>query len=389
MGWDVRRRSVQPGSPRWSAAQATEPKDASSIEARPLAVLARNPEFIGIAKTHGLEFDDSWVPGTESAAGNLLEIHGPAEAPLLSPVTFHVRSQGWQRLAYKLSGPESDLPHVGSVVAAPINEFRAFFSSAESVGATCRIEVRATGAAGSAHGAREFRIAASIVPDLVDAYEVALYATNLAYFVGSPTIASRAGQAAVVALNRIRGALNNNLETGTLQALRQGCHFALRGLEVEVAAQRMRIIDKDYHVPQDIHGDSKHAHHAAEEELYALHNAGLGLVGQRTLDDLDPMFPVLGYTNRAAFKRRVDPPLEDVLAAPTDFVRGYLKLLSHSSRVNVEQMEVAGPAREEHYDLVNGLYTAGWAYWITDSCIALTDLGRNELDELLKADKTP
>lgn len=358
-------------------------KDASSIEARRLGQLADNESFLSIAAAHGLAFEDHWTPGTSTLSPGLLEIHGPADVPLLAPVSFEIVSQGWENLQFAIKGAESELAQSGKVSIGAIDRILAFFGKVNDLNAACEIEVIGSDGHDSIRRSLSFHVAPSEEADLVDAFELVLDVLGTVYGMGSPTRQLRAASACELGLRRIKGSLGDHLDALVAAPLQRGLHQASICLAIERQSAGVRLYEPDYTTPSDDHEVSKHARYWAEEERATLRALGFGLVDGRPFEELHAMYPLLGQGDRASFRRYIDPPLKELLREPSDFARGFINLLLDSPYVNVESTDFTGSVRVELFDLVNALYTAGWVTWVGVNTLALTAIGRAQAAKLV------
>lgn len=364
------------------------PQDASSIEARPIRLLADDASFVQLMTEYGIDIEAGWAPGVHEATGqNRFELHAPSSINLLAPAVFHIRTEGWEQVFHSFHGVNSVINQAGSVDAAPLVDVHGFFADAKQVGATGRLDVEGVASDGQSQVVEhEFRLLAPAAADIAAAFEMAVWTLERARAGGPPSNNLRAARSCRLAVARLEAALALMPQSEVVVRASSGIAGIKTCLAIETSLAEQRLRDADVAVSAEDRHDSKYAYHRAYAAREYLREIGFGQVRPWRDDELDAQMPLLGFADQNAFASYMQPDVEHVLSSSTGFARGFIELLLGSDSVNVKAPDytTAQPAvQAELYDLVNGLIGQGWARWMSGFDLALTQVGRQALSRLV------
>jgi hypothetical protein len=357
------------------------PQDATSIEARPLAPLMQDEAFEPVLTEAGVALERRWAPrSTDHASRSRLELHGPTRVPLLSPVRFHVRVDGWTSVHHVFAGVRSGLPARDAVEITPLVEVPFIAIDPRDVGRSGTLIVDATGEKlDDERTEHAFTIDEPDDADLAFAFETAIELLETVRGGGSPSAGLRAAELCAVALDRLRAAAEIARSSRVAAIIVSGVSGASESLAVERSRWRNRLADQDAEPSTEAREMSKYAFHRAYVAREELRRRGAAApAARRSAQERSAATALLGFHDPKALKEHLHPSLETLLADPRPFTQGFIRMML-AGDVNLRHADFVTAAPEvqaQTYDLVNALITEGWARWVEGFDLTLTQLGR-------------
>lgn len=355
-----------------------------SIEARPVAPLWRDEDFVRVMREQGVELDIDWMRSGNRAQTRRLEVHGPTEVPLFTVTDFQVRSDRWDRLIWRLGGTGDTTPHERSPVR-PIEWLTVAPNDASQLGSQGQllVEGSSTSDDDTVVAVHPFTVTAPSPTSIAALYECAMWLLDKARAGGPPPQNLRAALLGKRAADLLSEALPVAVASPVLDLAAQGLPALHESLARAKSFAQRRISDPQATASAEYREDDKYVYHRAYGPRRALAEQSMG-----TFDREDPFWSqtlrVLGHDGIEGVDAYLRPRPRDMRPERGSFEALLMQLLLEDNVVDVG----SGDFQYVHgrlNDVVNSLIDEGLATWEHGSTrLRPTAVGRLWLRDTLR-----
>ena len=229
--------------------------------------------------------------------------------PLLSPVRFHVRIDGWTSVYHAFASVRSGLPPRDAVDATPLVELPFIAVDPSDVGGAGKLIVDATGSElDDERIEHAFTVDEPEDADLAFAFETVMELLETVRAGESPSAGLRAADVCAVALEHLGAAARITQSSQVAAIVVSGVSGASESLAVERSRWRNRLADQDATPSTEAREISKYAFHRAYMAREELRRRGaVAPVARRSAHERSAATALLGFFDPVALREHLHP----------------------------------------------------------------------------------